>query len=274
MKLKEITERLRSAGIESAEYDARELFKAFSGSAERGIITANAESDSEALALAVSRREGREPLQYIIGSVGFYREEYTVTSEVLIPRADTEHLVDYAVRHIPAGERFIDLCTGSGCVAISTLKNTKSTTAIAVDISEGALAVARKNAEDNGVLPRITLIKGDVMRGIDAADGEFYAVLSNPPYVSEASYATLEPEIYKEPRCAFVGGEDGGDFYRALIPEARRVIKKEGFIALEIGYDQRDLIYTLAAENELLAEIIKDYSDNDRVAILRHKSAS
>ena len=272
MKLKEITERLRAAGIESAEYDARELFKAFSGSAERGIITANAESDSEALALAVSRREGREPLQYIIGSVGFYREEYTVTPEVLIPRADTEHLVDYAVRHIPTGERFIDLCTGSGCVAISTLKNTKNTTAVAVDISEGALSVAQRNAKDNGVEARLTLKIGDVMRGIDYPSGEFFAVLSNPPYVSEASYEDLEPEIYSEPKCAFVGGEDGGDFYRALVPEAKRVIKKEGFIALEIGYDQRELLYALAGENGLDAEIIKDYSGNDRVAILRHRA--
>jgi release factor glutamine methyltransferase len=188
---------------------------------------------------------------------------------VLIPRADTEHLVDFAVRNIPSGELFIDLCTGSGCVAISTLKNTKNTSALAVDISPDALKVAAENAEANGVSERLTLIEGDAMSEDWLPNTRPFAILSNPPYVSEAAYAALEPEIYREPKCAFVGGSDGGDFYRAIIPMAARVIKDEGFAALEIGYDQAELIRSIAGECGLCSEIIKDYSGLDRVAVIR-----
>lgn len=266
MKLAEVAERLAAAGIESARHDARELFCAFGGYS--GYIPPDAECDTDELSDAVSRREKREPLQYIVGKVGFYREEYMVNESVLIPRADTEHLVDYAVKHIPEGESFIDLCTGSGCVAISTLKNTTDTTATAIDISQGALEVARENARLNGVFDRITVKEGNVLEPLGEPHS-YFAVLSNPPYVTEAAYAELAQEIYREPRLAFVGGEDGGDFYRAIIPEAQKMIKPEGFIALEIGYDQRELILALAAAHGMRAEIIRDYSGNDRVAVLR-----
>ena len=272
MTLAELVARLERAGIDSAQHDARELFRAFSGMGG-GYLPMSAESSSPELIAAAERRERREPLQYIVGEVGFYREEYLVNEAVLIPRADTEHLVDYAVKHIPSGERFADLCTGSGCVAISTLKNTKDTRAIAIDISREALSVALKNAEKNGVADRLTLIESDVLGKIDIPDGSLFAVLSNPPYVSDSAYEALEPEIYKEPKCAFIGGEDGGDFYRAIVPAAKKMIKPEGFIALEIGYDQRELLILIGKENGLLTEIIRDYSDNDRVAVLRFPEA-
>ena len=118
MTLKEAIEKLRAAGVESADYDARELFRFY----RHGTVTLNTECDSPELLSAVERRANREPLQYIIGEVGFYRESYKVTPDCLIPRPDTETLVDYAVKHIPEGASFLDLCTGSGCVAVSTLK--------------------------------------------------------------------------------------------------------------------------------------------------------
>lgn len=272
MTLNEAIARLVEAGIVSAEYDARELFRAYGATDAYGRISRTEEVCSPELEAAIMRRADREPLQYIIGSVGFYREEYKVTPDVLIPRADTEHLVDYAVKHIPRGEKFIDLCTGSGCVAISTLKNTSDTTAMAVDISAAALAVAEENSRINGVSDRLTLIEADVLGGIDTGEEKYYAVLSNPPYVTEGAYAALEPEIYREPRCAFVGGEDGGDFYRAIVPTAKKIIKPEGFIALEIGYDQKELLLGIADAEDMELEIIKDYSGNDRVAILRFKN--
>ena len=268
MKLFEAIEILREAGIESADYDAREIFRHFSRDKGIGYIRAHLECENEELTRAIIRRANREPLQYIVGSVGFYREEYKVNESVLIPRADTEHLVDYAVHHIPEGEKFIDICTGSGCIAISTLNSTKGTTALAIDISPAALAVAKENAEKIGVADRLTLIERDILTAPDLSE-RVYAVLSNPPYVSEASYASLEPEIYREPKEAFVGGEDGGDFYRALVPYAKNLIKPEGFIAFEIGYDQKDLISSLAKEHGLDIELIKDYSDNWRVAVMR-----
>ena len=268
MTLAEVKRRLKNAGIDSYEYDAEVLFDSFSGYTKRDrLLTREVDSASETLASAVARRCEREPLQYIIGTVGFYREEYKVTPDVLIPRADTEHLVDYAVRNIPEGECFLDLCSGSGCVGISTLNNTKNTTATLVDISPLALDVARENARLNDVDGRITFIEADVTRSIP--EGEVYAVLSNPPYIARSVYEALEPEIGYEPEIAFVGGEDGGDFYRLIVPMAKRVIKKEGFIALEIGYDQRELLKALATEHEMSLEIIKDYSGNDRVAVLK-----
>lgn len=269
MTLKEAIDRLRAAGIEAAEYDARLIFSEFSG--EREPLLSSTNSTNPLLIDAVKRREAREPLQYIIGKAGFYREEYIVSPDALIPRFDTEHLVDYAVHNLPEGARFLDICTGTGCIAISTLKNTAGTTALALDISEAALGLARTNAEKNGVSHRLDLKKVDILTEGGSIDGEYYAILSNPPYVTEAAYATLEPEIYKEPKIAFVGGEDGMLFYREITRLAKRLIKKEGFIAYEIGYDQAEAITAIAEENGLVAEVHKDWSGNDRVAVLKFR---
>ncbi|MBR2930099.1 MAG: peptide chain release factor N(5)-glutamine methyltransferase [Clostridia bacterium] len=271
MRIFEAIEILQRAGIESAEQDARELYRAFGTRGGIGYLERSLDAESERFDEAVRRRALRIPLQYIVGSVGFYREEYEVTQDVLIPRPDTEHLVDYAVHMIPEGESFIDICTGSGCIAISTLRNTRGTTAVGVDISEAALAVAKRNAERLGVGERLELKLCDVLSEGDGLSGSYYAVLSNPPYVTEAAYEGLEPEIYHEPKCAFVGGEDGMTFYKAIIPIAKRIMKPEGFIAFEIGYDQKEAISSLAEKEEMSAEIIKDFSGNDRVAILRYK---
>ncbi len=267
MTLNEATERLLRAGINDARYDARALFAHALGLSGSEIIDPSKDYVSDTLEECILRRERHEPLQYIVGEVGFYREVYSVSPDVLIPRADTECLVDYAVKNIPEGENFLDLCTGSGCIAISTLKNTHGTTAEAVDISKGALSVARKNAEKNGVSERLTLTLTDVMEY--QPHGKYYAVLSNPPYVKDEVYPTLETEIFAEPKAAFVGGADGGDFYRRIVPLAKRLIKPSGFIALEIGYDQSELITELADKYGLWLEILSDLGGNPRCAILR-----
>ena len=264
--LKEAIKLLREAGVPSPDYDARELFRTFLGD-KCGLITQSTASDSEELRAAIERRMSREPLQYIIGTVGFYREEYRVTPECLIPRADTEILVDYAVKNIPAGERFADLCSGSGCVGISTLANTHSTLCDAFDISDGALALTRENAKRNGVGERLTAEKKDLLN--DEIEGEYFAILSNPPYIPKEVYESLEKEIFSEPEIAFVGGESGLVFYEKLIPVCKKRLKDGGFIAFEIGYDQAESLHALAKENSLTCEIIKDYSGNDRVAVLR-----
>ena len=264
--LKEAIKRLEEAGIPSPEYDARELFRAFANPL-RTPLTQNVASDSDELLRAIERRVNREPLQYIVGSVGFYREEYKVTPDCLIPRSDTEILVDYAVKNIPAGERFADLCSGSGCIGISTLKNTKDTLCDSFDISDGALALTRENAALNGVDARITVTKKDLIR--DEVEGEYFAILSNPPYIPKEVYEGLEREIFSEPEIAFVGGEDGLIFYERLTPMCKKAIKDGGFIAFEIGYDQAESLRAIADKNGLSCQIIKDYSGNDRVAVLR-----
>ncbi len=264
--LKEAIERLKEAGVPSPEYDARELFRAFE-SPGHVPLTQNSASDCDKLLHAIERRATREPLQYIVGSVGFYREGYKVTPDCLIPRSDTEILVDYAVKNIPAGERFADLCSGSGCIGISTLKNTKDTLCDSFDISDGALALTQENALLNGVDERITVTKKDLLR--DEIEGEYFAILSNPPYIPKEVYEGLDKEIFSEPEIAFVGGEDGLIFYERLTPMCKKAIKDGGFIAFEIGYDQAESLRAIADRNSLSCQIIKDYSGNDRVAVLK-----
>lgn len=271
MTLREATAILRDSGIDSPEVDARLIFEEFSGLDRAQLYLPDASCENERLIEAVRRRAAREPLQYIIGRVGFYREEYLVTPDALIPRSDTEHLVDYAVGHLPRGARFMDICTGTGCIAISTLCNTKDTTATALDISAPALALAEKNAIRMGVRDRLGFVKADILKDGDSLRGEYFAVLSNPPYIKERVYEGLAPEIFEEPREAFVGGEDGLDFYRAITPIAKRLIVREGFIAFEIGYDQGEAIREIAEENGLNADVIKDWSGNDRVAVLTYR---
>ena len=269
MKLFEAINKLENAGVDSPLHDAREIFRIIGKIPVTDLISRDAESLLPEVSYAVERRCKREPLQYIIGSVDFYRECYRVTPDCLIPRQETELLVDYTVKHLPDGCRFIDLCTGSGCIAISTLKNTKDTRAYAVDISEGALDLARQNAELNGVSDRIDFVKKDVLT--DAVKKNFFAVLSNPPYVTEDAYLELEPEIYFEPKIAFVGKDSGLVFYKRILELYEDIIDPLGFFAFEIGYDQGNALVEIARARRMACEIIKDYSGNDRIAVIRKK---
>lgn len=271
MKLSWAISLLEKSGVPDADYDARELFAHFGGFKKSELYAFDCESDSEALALAVSRRAEREPLQYIIGEVGFYAETYRVTPDCLIPRADTEALVEYAVKNIPAGERFIDVCTGSGAIGISTLLHTKGTRAVLLDISPEALSLAGENATRNGVSDRVELKLADALD--EAAAGEFFAVLSNPPYISEDEYNTLEKEIFFEPRLAFVAEKGGIAFYERLTELYKNKIKEGGFIAYEIGYNQREELERIARENGMALELVKDLGGVDRVAVLRQGRA-
>ena len=269
MTLKEAEIILEEAGIEDARHEARIIFAAVGGEPIYKLLSPTYSTENEEVKAAVLKRAEREPLAYVIGSVDFYNERYKVTPDCLIPRPDTEVLVDFAVNNIPEGESFVDLCTGSGCVAISTLANTKGTTAIAADISEGALEVAKENAGFMGVSDRVEFRLCDVLK--EPLCEKCFAVLSNPPYVSEECYLTLEKEIYKEPKIAFLGGKDGGDFYRALTPLYKNIIADDGFIAYEIGYDQADIMVEIAKENGMSLGIIRDLGGRVRVAVLRRK---
>ncbi len=269
MTISEAEKLLSDAGIEDARHEARIIFAAIGGEPLYKLLTPSYNSENPEVGKAVYARCGRTPLAYLIGEVDFYRERYFVTPDCLIPRPDTELLVDFAVMNIPSGESFIDLCTGSGCVAISTLKNTHMTSAKAADISDAALNIARRNAEYNGVSDRIEFISADVLD--KPLCERVFAVLANPPYVSEDCYKTLEPEIFKEPSAAFLGGKDGCDFYRRLTPLYRDIIDDRGFIAYEIGYDQGDMLSEIAEENNMSCRILKDMGARTRVAVLRKK---
>lgn len=271
MRARDVIRVCRDAGIENAAYEVRCFFAKFGGFSRNTMIFGDEVSRSPELYYAIQRRLRREPFNYIYGDAGFYNEVYITTPAVLVPRQDTELLVDYAVKSLPRGARFLDICTGSGCVAISVLSNTTDTTALAIDISADAIEVAKRNrtlnlGEKNE--GRLTLAVADALEF--ECDEKFDAILSNPPYISERVYNELAPEIFYEPRIAFVGGgEDGGDFYRALTARYKRSLKDEGFIAYEIGYDQAELLREIAGAEGFTCEIIKDYSGNDRVAVLK-----
>jgi release factor glutamine methyltransferase len=216
---------------------------------------------------AYRRLEAREPLAYILGEWYFYGETYHITPDVLIPRPDTEILVEAAIRRIPHGGVFADLCTGSGCIVVSVLCHRPDLRAIAVDISDAALSVARENAVLNGVDRRVTFIQGDI-----ASESfteyltafAFDALVSNPPYIASEVIGTLEREVLAEPRIALDGGSDGLRFYRILRRLRQVLLKTGGITLLEIGYDQADAVVQLFGGGKIL----RDYGGNDRLFII------
>ncbi|MBQ2767254.1 MAG: peptide chain release factor N(5)-glutamine methyltransferase [Clostridia bacterium] len=271
MTYAEITAILTDAGVDSPAYDAAELIAHFCSSSTADLHLMPAQDyASPALAEAVRRRAAREPLQYILGEWSFWRQTYRVAEGCLIPRADTELLVGYAIKHLPQGAHFLDLCTGSGCIAVSTLASRPDCTADAVDVFPVPLALAAENARRNGVAERLCVRRGDVLAG-EGAIGAYAAIISNPPYIARDVLGTLAPELAHEPQTALDGGADGLIFYRAILDHYRGALSDGGCFILEIGYDQAGDLRTLAAERGLTCDIYRDLGGCDRMAIL-HES--
>lgn len=269
MKLRDLACALRRIGMESqeAEAEARILFGRLGGLSPIRLLRDDPDLPDAVFLDAVSRRSKGEPLAYILGETEFYKESYLVTPDVLIPRSDTELLVEHAIKNLPRNAFFADLCTGSGCIAISVLANRPDCRAVAIDLSDGALSVARRNAERNGVLSRIEFRKQDVLKPFLLPKCD--AILSNPPYIVSEVVPTLSKEVSCEPKMALDGGVDGLTFYRTMLTYLPKQIKDNGFLLFEIGYDQREAISALADEAELTAEVRCDYGGNPRLAILR-----
>ena len=225
--------------------------------------------DGEALDLAVKRVESGEPLAYVLGEWYFYGLTFSLNSECLIPRPDTEHIVEKAIETLPKNGVFVDLCTGSGGIAISVLKNRPDLTAYALDISEKAIEAATENAVSNGVSDRITLICADVFKFDATSLPTLCAVISNPPYIRSDVVPTLEVSK-TEPTAALDGGADGMDFYRSIISSYKDQITPDGSFIFEIGYDQKADITSLANSHGMLCRVYKDYGGNDRVAVVNN----
>lgn len=271
MTYRELCRRLSSCGIECAENEAALLLEHFAGLSRAALMAdPTKEVTSDALEDAVARRLTREPLAYILGEWDFFEETYTVSPDCLIPRPDTEILVEQAIALLPQGARFADLCTGSGCVAISTLCHRPDCSAVAVDLFPKTVALAKKNAERNGVAHRLAVRVDNVLDPNCLADETLLdAILSNPPYIRSDVVDTLEPELFKEPRAALDGGEDGMIFYRTIVKNFTPRLSESGFFLFEIGYDQQEDILALAAQSGLCCQVLHDLSGNPRVAILR-----
>lgn len=231
------------------------------------------EKEAATLDEFVQRRIKREPSQYIAGETEFRGHVFKVTKDVLIPRPETELLVEEALKAAKGfkGERItaIDLCTGSGCIAVSLAKELEGCRVYATDISEAALEVAKENARLNGVEGRVTFLKGDLFEALPPElTGQARLVLSNPPYVSEKDMKGLAPEILDyEPHNALYGGEDGLDFYRRILRNSPSYLRKGGWVILELGYGQAKSVKTLAEKEEVYEaiDVRKDYSGIERV---------
>ena len=270
MTYQEIVKALLAAGIESAEWEAQLLLSHFF-SADRALILSerNRTYESELLSSALERRCKREPLQYILGEWDFYRQTYEVTPDCLIPRSDTEILVEEAIKRLPKNAFFADLCTGSGCIAISVLAERKDTKAYAADKFEKTLNLATRNAEKNRVRERFTPLCLDVLTDALPDNLTFDAILCNPPYITPSVIDGLSPEVHFEPRAALDGGEDGLIFYRTLLRTMRPHLKTDGFFLFEIGYDQGESLLSLAREYDYpTVRILRDLSGNDRVVYI------
>ena len=269
MTYRQICDAFRAAGIESAEWDAELLLEHFCGADRLGL---RAEPDrvwsSPALAAAVEKRASRYPLQYLLGEWAFYRQTYEVSPDCLIPRADTEILVEEAIKRLPKNARFADLCTGSGCIAIAMADLRPDLSGCAVELYPATLEIAKRNAQINRVASRLTFIEGDVLSGEVLGDEKFEAIISNPPYIRSEIIETLSREVRHEPRAALDGGEDGLIFYRTIVEKYQRNLSDGGVFIFEIGYDQADAIKEIASANSFSARIIKDLGGCDRVAIL------
>lgn len=214
----------------------------------------------------VARRKNREPLAYILGEWDFMGLSFEVSPDVLIPEQDTENLIEEIMKDLHDSDRILDLCTGSGCILLSLLKYSNGTTGVGTDLSERALAMAKRNAERLGLKDRIDLRCGDLFAPIGENE-RFDIIVSNPPYIKTETIEHLAPEVRDhEPMMALDGGEDGLSFYRRIIPEAVRHLVTGGYLFLEIGYDQAEAVATLMRDAGYYdVRTIKDYGGNDRI---------
>lgn len=227
----------------------------------------------------IDRRARREPLQYIIGRQEFWRLEFTVSPDVLIPRPETELVVEAAIKTIRAkgGQTtIVDLCTGSGCIAVSLAKELVDTRIFAVDTSSQALAVARGNAQRHGVSDRIRFLEGDLYAPLEELDvrGRVDVITANPPYIRSGDLPMLQPEVRDyEPELALIAGTEGTEVQQEIIGRASDFLGKRGTLILEMGMGQAQTLQRMVDEAGTYdkPEILKDLAGIDRVLVVRKK---
>ena len=214
---------------------------------------------------ALHRAKEGEPLQYIFEQVEFYGRSFFVGEGVLIPRPETELLVESVLKLARDKAQILDLCTGSGIIGL-TLKAERDNLAICMaDISDSALLCAKRNM-DNLKLD-VNIIKSDLF---DKIEGKYNIIVSNPPYIKKSVISKLDRRVRDyEPTIALDGGEDGLYFYRKIIEEGKNFLEDDGIIAFEIGYDQGQDVLDIGRSKGFKGELLKDYSNNDRIVLLR-----
>ncbi|MCM1099857.1 MAG: peptide chain release factor N(5)-glutamine methyltransferase [Clostridium sp.] len=261
-------ESLKAAGVPEAALDAELLLEYVCGT-DRNTLLAHGDrevvsEDRMRYEELIGRRALRIPLQYLTGRQDFMGLEFAVNEHVLIPRQDTEILVEEVMRHLHDGMRILDMCTGSGCILISLLRYSNDCQGVGADISPEALAVADANARRLIGPENIRFLRSDLFREVE---GKFEIIVSNPPYIGSGVIPTLMPEVREhEPLSALDGGADGLDFYRRIAGEAPEYLAGGGMLFVEIGCDQGAQVQELFARNGF-AEVrcVRDYAGLDRV---------
>jgi release factor glutamine methyltransferase len=288
LEIKEILKvaeaRLTEAGCEEGKTDAEALLR-FLMKFDRTSLFMNwstilNEKSCDAYFDLVDQRAARKPLQYIVGTQEFMGFSFAVDERVLIPRQDTETLAEAVLAYLRGarrpsnGWRGLDLCTGSGALAVSLCRQWRDLRMTATDVSEGALDAARQNAAAAGVGRRIQFVRSDLFAALRSGFGgrKYHFIVSNPPYVRSGEIPDLQPEIRDhEPRAALDGGPDGLNFYKRMASQAHVYLKKEGVVFLEIGWDQAEAVSRLLARTGKYEspDILRDLAGRDRVLAAR-----
>lgn len=263
---------LREAGVAECEPDARLLLEHVCHTSRSDYYAHGdrvlSQDELDRLEALLQKRCNRRPLAHLTGTQQFMGLDFFVDGTVLVPRQDTETLVEAVRPHLFDGMRFLDLCTGSGCVALSLLQYSNDTEAVATDLSEEALSVAGKNAEALGLAQRVTFVCCDLFPDdVHRPEKGFDLITANPPYIATAVIDTLEDEVrVHEPRMALDGGEDGLLFYRRMVKEAAKWLIRGGFLFTEIGYDQEEAVTALFEENGFSrVTCVRDLAGHPRV---------
>ena len=265
--------RLEQAGVPDADVDAAYLLAsvlkedtlAMRINGHRALT----EEQEKAFDALCDRRTAREPLQYILGETEFMGLTFHVEPGVLIPRADTEILVEKALAWMKPGARVLDIGTGSGAIAVSLAKLGRQAQVTAVDVSDRALEIARRNAERNGAA--VEFVKSDCFSALKGR--KYDMIVSNPPYISEDEMRGLMPEVTREPELALFGGADGLDFYRRISREAPEYLNEGGCLLFEIGWLQKDAVSALVKAHIGEPFALRDYGQNWRVVGAKKEGA-
>lgn len=260
---------LEAAGIEDYVFESKQIIKHITGYTNAQILTKYTQPLTEFqmnnLTVIIKQRLIHYPLQYIIGKWNFFGYEFFVGPGVLIPRSDTETLMDVCLETLKAktNPRALDLCAGTGCIGITLNGEIPTAEVTLVEKFDEALAYTKKNAEHNNA--DVKIIKGDVLK-TEGADGQYDLIVSNPPYINGADMKALQPEVTFEPATALAGGEDGLDFYRAITAGYKKHLKSGGVLAFEVGINQANAVAEIMKEAGFESVNTRaDMNDIDRV---------
>ena len=271
--VREIEARLTAAGCPDADFDARELFRLVTGADLRLADQPLTAAQADRLETLTVRRADREPLQYLCGSWPFLDFELAVGPGVLCPRADTEVVAEAAAGLLAEVQKpkVLDLCAGTGCLGLGVKRFCPDAVVTSLEKSPEAFRYLEQNAKNALHRPAATPVQGDLFTYWETLpEGELDLIVSNPPYLTAAEMQQLQPEVAREPAMALEAGADGLVFYRAIAEHYQKALRPGGALALEIGWQQREAVTALLAENgwvEIACK--KDYGGNDRCVTAR-----